>query len=71
MAGRQPPKGFGLSKVQLMLKGVPRMLRDKFKGYCARRGMSMTERLIELMRQDVNNEIESFKDEKFIRRNTQ
>lgn len=67
---KTPPKDFGDARVQIIVQKIPRMLRDKFKGYCARRGISMRERIIELMRQDVNNEIETFKDEKFIRRNS-
>lgn len=53
----KPRKGFVLRKVPILLRGVPEKVRDNFKAYCARRGITMKERLIELMIEDANKDI--------------
>lgn len=59
---RKPiPRKFTLHKVTLLFQGIPRDVRDQFKGYCARRGLTMKERIVELMLQDINSDIRAMK----------
>lgn len=57
MRRKKPPKGFVLNTVDLFLRSIPRDTRDAFKAYCARRGITMKDRVIELMQQDINSDI--------------
>lgn len=57
----KPPADFTIHKVTVLLRDIPRDLRDGFKAYCARRGISMKQRLCELMALDVNEELKSMK----------
>lgn len=43
-------------RVSLFLRPIPRTLRDQFKAYCARRGMSMIRRLMEHMKDDIRTD---------------
>ncbi len=67
---KQPPKGFTLHKVDVIFKGIPRDLRDAFKAYCARRGITMKRRMEELMQSDVNSEMKAIQNAAQFRRNT-
>lgn len=58
---RTPPDNFTIYTTNIMLRGVPVDLRDGFKAYCARRGITMKQRLLELMQLDVNEELKSIK----------
>ena len=65
---RKPPKGLVLRKVPILLRGVPQRVRDNFKAYCARRNISMKDRLIELMIEDANKDIETLQNARKIER---
>ena len=64
------PDDFELYPVNILLSGVDRDLRNAFKAYCTRRGITMRHRLIELMEIDVKEEIKSLRRAKDIRKPT-
>lgn len=64
----KPRKGLLLRKVPILLRGVPEKVRDNFKAYCARRGISMKDRLIELMIEDANRDITTMQNSRKIER---
>lgn len=45
----------------VLLRKIPVNLRDSFKAYCARRGISMQQRLLELMREDVKDDLNTMR----------
>lgn len=42
--------------ISILFRGVSRHMRDQFKAYCARRGLTMTDAVIEYMRRCVNTD---------------
>ena len=45
------------------VRTVPRPLRDQFKAYCARRGKSMQEKIVELIHDSVQEENNAIRDQ--------
>jgi len=45
----------------LFLRNLPRHIKDSFKASCARRGMTMLDRIIEMMREDIKKDSDIFK----------
>jgi len=45
----------------VFLRNIPRGVKDQFKAYCARRGITMTDKVVELMREAIkkDNQLES------------
>jgi antitoxin component of RelBE/YafQ-DinJ toxin-antitoxin module len=50
---RQPPKKLKLRTATVYLRGIRADVKAYFKAYCAKRGMSMTEMVEELMRRCI------------------
>lgn len=65
---RQPPKGFKPHRCSVLVKNIDRSVRDGFKAYCARRGISMRYRLEELMKQDAISDIKRLRNVEVLRR---
>lgn len=44
--------------VGLFLRPIPRLLRDQFKAFCARRGITMIQRILDLIKEDIKTDTE-------------
>jgi hypothetical protein len=40
----------------IFLRNIPRPVKDHFKAYCARRGITMTEKMVQLMRETIRKD---------------
>lgn len=57
-------------KVDMFIRGIPEHIRDGFKAYCVRRKLTMKDRLIELMRDDCQQDTETMKKVKKVYKDT-
>ena len=49
------PKKTPKKECELLIWGVPRKLRDRFKAKCVRKGVTMKETVVDLLRNFVSN----------------
>jgi hypothetical protein len=42
------------NKATIFIRYVPREVKDHFKAYCAKRGITMTDKFIQLMRETID-----------------
>tara|TARA_R100000808_G_scaffold6960_2_gene20350 strand:- start:3724 stop:3897 length:174 start_codon:yes stop_codon:yes gene_type:complete len=40
-------------RATMFLRNIPRGVKDHFKAYCARRGITMTEKIVQLMKETI------------------
>lgn len=43
-------------RVAILVRNLPERIRNVFKAYCAKRGISMQDRIVELIKEDVELE---------------
>ena len=43
-------------RATMFLRNIPRGVKDHFKAYCARRGITMTEKIVQLMKETIAND---------------
>ena len=59
-----PAKQTPIQKTSILFKGVPLHLKNIWQSVCIKRGKKMKQRLIELMRQDIQADaVQKFKGE--------
>lgn len=53
---RPVPRKFRMNTTSILFRRISRVKRDAWKAFCARRGMTMKERLEHHMQQDINQD---------------